>query len=421
MKILTLGWEIVPFFAGGLGIVCTELTRSLVQKGIDVTFCMPYGPKDLKPSFLNHLIVAEHAPALPNNVDIAMVIPMLYPYATKESYRERYDQYGSKKGKRRATLYGPDLLEEMFHFAARVTELVNPDDFDLIHAHDWTTFPAGAVLKRLFKKPLVVHVHITEFDKSGGMHADPKIFKIEQEGMLAADMVITVSGFMRDTCTKRYLIPEDKITVVHNAPVPMREAKPHQPASYKTTDKIVMFAGRITLQKGPDYFVEAARYILEKRDDVTFIIAGSGDMLPQLISRAGELGILHKFIFTGYYTREQAEVLFEMADVFVMPSVSEPFGLVAYEALIKKTPLIISRQSGVSEVLNHCLKVDFWDVKRMASKILAILEYPSLDQELSESGYREAKQTSWEALADKCIDIYTAVLKKHGGKEQVRP
>ncbi len=416
MKLLTLGWELVPFYAGGLGIVCTELTKALSNCGIEITFVMPYGPPDLKPEYLKTLIIADNVPLVYENVRFERICSLLYPYITVEEYREIREKVIEQPRGSRQKLYGDDIIEEMHRFAARVAQIVNPDDFDIIHAHDWTTFPAGILLKKLYNKPLIVHVHITEFDKSGGTHADPYVYSIEQEGMLAADRVITVSELLKDLCVNKYFIPEEKITVVHNAPVPMEPTKHYSDLPLEKKEPIAMFAGRITLQKGPDYFVEAAKYVLEKRPDVTFIMAGYGNMLPQLINRATELGIIHKFIFTGYYNRREAERLFAMADVFVMPSVSEPFGLVAYEAQIKHTPVIVSKQSGVSEVLRHCLKVDFWDIKELANKILAVLEYEPLQEELAESGFKEATSTSWDEPAEKCIKIYNELLANQRGR-----
>jgi glycosyltransferase involved in cell wall biosynthesis len=303
-------------------------------------------------------------------------------------------------------LYGRNILEEVYRFAAKVALIAEEERFDVIHAHDWTTFPAAIAAKNVSGKPMIVHVHITEFDKTGGNHANPDVYRIEKEGMDQANLVITVSDFIRQRCIQSYFTDPRKIRVVHNAASSMDESIDYQGGRLKDKDKIVLFAGRVTLQKGPDYFIDAAKLVLEKDPNVTFILAGTGDMLPAMIQKAAAMGISHKFIFPGFYNRAEAEKLFSMADVFVMPSVSEPFGVVPYEAQIKKTPTIISKQSGISEVLTHCLKVDFWEVKELAGKILALLHYPTLNKTMTENGYWEAKHSTWDKPAGLCINLY---------------
>ena len=360
MKVLMLGWELPPFFAGGVGIVCNELAKELTKQGVEITFVMPSGPKGLSVPHIKKILVANnlHSNAA---IKIKKVDSLLAAYQTPEQYEETYRQHlkdvGGSEGK---PLYGKNLLEEVHRFAAKVALIAADEPFDVIHAHDWTCFPAGIAARNVSGKPLIVHMHITEFDKTGGMHANPDVYRIEQQGMQQADLVIAVSNFIRNRCIHNYFIDPAKIRVVHNAATSMNESVHYDGGRLKEKDKIVLFAGRITLQKGPDYFVDAAKIVLDHDPNVTFIIAGSGDMLPQVIDKVARLGISHKFIFPGFYNRDEAEKLFSMADVFVMPSVSEPFGVVPFEAQIKKTPTIISRQSGISEVLNHCLKVDFW-------------------------------------------------------------
>ena len=411
-----LGWEFPPFFAGGAGIVCSELSKALITQGTDILFVMPSGPDNTSSAESQNLkIIVTNNKYRNVKIRIKKIDSLLHAYATPQSYNQQYTQMinGTKKGQPK-TLYGPNLKEEVYRFAEQVKLLAEEEDFDIIHAHDWVTFPAAIALKQLTGKPLVVHIHITEFDKTGGNHADPDIYAIEREGMLSADKVITVSNKIKDTCIHNYFIDPSKILVVHNAAPSMYDSPTSINTKLKENNKIVLFAGRVTLQKGPNYFVDAAKKVLEKAPDTLFILAGSGDMLNQMIEKTAKLGISNKFIFTGFYTRDQANQLFEIADVFVMPSVSEPFGLVPYEAQLKRTPTIISKQSGIGEVLYHTLKVDFWDVNQLANKILAVLHYKQLHKELKEKGYDEAKSSTWDNPATKCLNIYHNLMNNRG-------
>lgn len=406
MRILMLGWELPPFFAGGVGIVCNELAKALAEKGIEITFVMPSGPKGMKVPHIKKLLVANNLVA-DGKIKFYQVDSLLQAYQTSDQYASEYNKLLSEVGDSgNKPLYGKNMMEEVYRFASKVALIAQIEDFDVIHAHDWTTAPAGIAAKNVSGKPLIDHVHITEFDKTGGMHANPDVYRIEKEGMEQADIVVAVSEFIRQRCIHNYFVDPNKIRVVHNAATSMNESVFYDGGRLKEKDKIVLFAGRITLQKGPDYFIEAAKMVLEKDPHVTFVMAGSGDMLAPMIDKAASMGISHKFIFPGFYDRDEAEKLFSMADVFVMPSVSEPFGVVPFEAQIKKTPTIISRQSGISEVLNHCLKVDFWDVKDLAAKILALVRYPTLNKSMAENGYREAKNSNWDKPAQECINIY---------------
>jgi len=410
-----LGWEFPPFFAGGVGIVCNELCGALNQLGTDITFIMPSGPSDIydnisvvdskKPKF--KIIVANNT-RIGQSVKVRKIDSPLTAYAGFDEYAKTYEKILKRSQQGKKPLYGKNLLEEVNRFAKQVQLIVQDEDYDVIHAQDWVTYPAAIALKKLTGKPLVVHVHITEFDKSGGVHADSRIYKIEKEGMDYADKVIVVSNKIKDRCIKQYFIDPNKISVVHNAATPMGETSYRNKISSK--DKIVLFAGRITLQKGPDYFVEAAKKVLEKRKDVKFVMAGTGDMLPKMIEMAADLGIANNFIFTGFYTRQEADILFDMADVCVMPSISEPFGVIPFEAQMKNTPTIISKQTGISEILKHTLTVDFWDTDDIANKILALLQYSALHKEIQDKGYLEAKSATWTIPASKCLNIYQELI-----------
>ena len=416
MKVLMLGWELPPFFAGGVGMVCYHLTRALCQQGIEVTYVMPFGPRMIRSDYMKILIADNLFPRM--RFQLKEVSTFLGAYQTPEGYDEKFKNYlsGISPTERARALYGPNVFQEAYLFAQKVRRIALEEEFDVIHAHDHWSFPAAIAAKEVTGKPLVVHVHITEFDKSGGLSVNQRVYDMEREGMHKADLIIVVSNFIKHRLINNYGVPEWKIRVVHNAAEPIDQDIQHDASKIKENDKIVLFIGRITLQKGPDYFVEAARKVLEKDLDVKFIMAGTGDMLPRMIERVAELGIADKFIFPGFVSREEVAKLNKIADVFVMPSVSEPFGIVPLEAMWQETPAIISKQSGVSEVLNNVLKVDFWDINDIASKILALLYYRNLHNELKQHGSVEVRTMTWDKPATQCIDIYDELLRmKKGG------
>jgi glycosyltransferase involved in cell wall biosynthesis len=408
VKVLMLGWEFPPYFAGGVGVVCEALTRSLAGRGNEISYVMPWNPPETGAESDGLELLGPDA-ARPG-LDVLGVPARLHSYATAAPARPHLALPGEVPPPAAKPLYGPDLLGEVERFAARAVEVAEARGLapDLIHAHDWTTFPAGIALRRALGKPLVVHVHITEFDKSGGTWADPRIYAIERAGMQAADLVVVVSQRVGQVCVERYGVDPARIRVVYNGVDP-----DDRPAGDPLLHgPLVLFLGRVTLQKGPDYFVEAARRVLDADPHVTFVLAGTGDMLPRLIERAAELGIGRQMLFPGFVDRERASALFAMADVFVMPSVSEPFGIVPLEAMDRGVPVIVSRQSGSSELLRNALKVDFWDVEDLAGKIVACLRYRSLASELEERGREEVARLSWDWVAERTEAVYREVA--HG-------
>ncbi len=272
------------------------------------------------------------------------------------------------------------------------------------------TFPAGLEAQRISGKPLVIHVHSLEMDRTGGNGANPYVYEVEKKTMQKADRIITVSNWSKTNIVKHYGIPAGKINVAYNAIDAYKYSNSHHKMDINKHFKIVLFLGRITLQKGPDYFIYTAKRVLEKYKDAVFVLAGSGDMQTKLIEKAAQLGISDRVFFTGYLPDEEIDKLMKSASVLVMPSVSEPFGLVALEAMVNKIPLIISKQSGVIEVVNHCMKVDFWDVDEMANKIVALLEYDTLNDSIRENGYHDVEWMSWDAPARSCISVYENVL-----------
>ncbi|MFI4892429.1 MAG: glycosyltransferase family 4 protein [Phycisphaerales bacterium JB058] len=303
--------------------------------------------------------------------------------------------------------YGGDMLGDAARYARFVAALAEVETFDVIHAHDWMTYAAGVVASQLSGKPLVAHVHSTEFDRSGE-NVNQRIYDIERMGMHAADRLIAVSRLTKSICTRRYGVEADKIEVVYNG-IDDERVQPGAGQTIASTDKIVLFLGRITMQKGPEYFVRAARRVLDKYQDVKFVVAGSGDMAVRMIEEAAALNIGHKVLFTGFLRGKDVDRVFQMADCYVMPSVSEPFGIAPLEAMKNDVPVIISKQSGVSEVLTHALKVDFWDIDGMANKIIAVLRHPPLSQTLRQHGPLELRGLTWDGAAKRTADVYEAV------------
>ena len=308
------------------------------------------------------------------------------------------------------TIYGQNILKEVDLYAQRVAKTCKDKDFDVIHAHDWTTIPAALLLKKITGKPVVLHVHITEFDKTGGEGGDQRIYDIEQMGYEGSDIIVPVSNFTKKRLLTSYNVDPSKLKVIHNGGISDMELTLGRKFS---NEKIVLFAGRMTLQKGPEYFLRAAKRVLELEPQTKFIMIGSGDQLPEMIELAHDLGISNSVIFHGKYTRDEANYFFSIANCFVMPSVSEPFGIVPLEAVAKGTPAIISRQSGISEVLHHSLKVDFWDNDEMAHKILSLLRYETLNSHLREEAHKHFDKFSWEAPAYEFYSLYLKLLQRN--------
>jgi glycosyltransferase involved in cell wall biosynthesis len=304
--------------------------------------------------------------------------------------------------------YGMDLVGDSERYARLVVALTRRETFDVIHAHDWLTYPAGIALAKVSGKPLIVQVHSTEFDRAGN-NVNQRVYDIERAGMHAADRVVAVSQFTKSICVRRYAVPPSKIDVVYNG-IEREETQPPPGTRIESSDKIVLFLGRITMQKGPEYFIAAAKRVLEKYENVKFVLAGSGDMALRMIELAANMGIGHKVLFTGFLRGRDVDRVFRMADCYVMPSVSEPFGLAALEAISHDVPVILSKTSGASEVLTHVLKVDFWDIDEMANKILAVLRYPPLSQTLRQHGAFDLHRLTWEGAAERCVQSYGAAV-----------
>ena len=401
MKILMFGWEFPPMSSGGLGTACYGLTKALGMKGVEITFVLPYSA-DSNLDFVKF----KSANEMPN-IKIRKIKSALQPYMAPDSYHSTV----RKKQPLQAKIYGSTLFDEVQRYTLAAERIAEEEEFDIIHCHDWMTFGAGVRAKKKKNRPLVLHVHATELDRTGGHQVNQHVYDLERDGMNKADQIIAVSNFTKNKIMDHYGVPSEKIKVVHNA-VDFSEHCSDEDFKIKNTDKVVLFLGRITLQKGPDYFVYAAKKVLEHEKNVKFIIAGSGDMEPFIIEKAAELGIADKVLFAGFLNQEDVERAYKMADIYVMPSVSEPFGITALEAMKNKAPVIVSKQSGVSEVIRHCLKVDFWDVNELSSKILSLLRYNPLHEALKENAYFEVKKFNWDIPAEKCIDVYNELISK---------
>jgi glycogen(starch) synthase len=392
MKVLMLGWELPPFNSGGLGEACLGLAKALAKKGIQVTFVLPK-TQDVKIDGVN-IVFAD--------IEEEMMAIRSASYTTSTEWARLFNKDEMP----------PDFVVGAMQFAKKITSLVKKYQSDIIHSHDWFTYPAGIVAKNAMAKPLVAHVHSTEFDRTGGNFPNQTIYDIERNGLLAADRVLPVGGFMKNILVERYGVDPQKIKVIYNGIDRINEK--YYPAALnafkKLGYKVVLFLGRITLQKGPEYFVRAAAKTLKYHPKALFVVTGSGDMQPFMISEAARLGVLDKFIFTGFLRGADKDKIYQSADIYVMPSVSEPFGITALEAAANGTPVLLSKQSGVSEVLRNCLRTDFWDIDEMANKIIAALRFKSLSKDLIREGDKEIDNLSWSRAADKVIEVYKELV-----------
>ena len=526
------GWEFPPHIAGGLGTACYGMTRGLARNGVEVVFVMPraYGDEDqrfvrvVNASDVETIGTRDHefSEELLEKVSFIHIDSNMLPYISPEEYAAYHDEFvrsgrtheWTDVWKQRYTFsgkYGANLMEEVARYAMVAAQVAKDleGQFDVIHAHDWLTYFAGIAAKRVSGKPLVVHMHATEFDRSGE-NINRRVYAIEKAGMQAADRVIAVSELTRRIVIGKYGIPAEKVVTVHNAvrfgesedAVPERAVKDkvvtflgrityqkgpdyfvgkplvvHMhatefdrsgeninrrvyaiekagmqaadrviavseltrrivigkygiPAEKVVTvhnavrfgesedavperavkDKVVTFLGRITYQKGPDYFVEAAAKVLQRVPDVRFVMAGSGDLMNHVVRRVAQLGIADRFHFTGFLKGGEVQRMFRLSDVYVMPSVSEPFGISPLEAMRSGVPVIISRQSGVAEVLDYAIKVNYWDVDALADAIYGLLTYPALGRMFASKGLEEVTGLKWTNAAAKIKTVYETVV-----------
>ena len=416
MKALMFGWEFPPHILGGLGTASYGLTRGMAEQGdMQITFVIPKPWGDEDQSFLK-IIGANSIPVVWKDNSYDYVRQCMAGRMSPEEYflyrdgiRYDYTRIGTDdlgcvafSGR-----YPDNLLEEIGNYEAVASVLANSLDFDIIHSHDWLTYPAGVFAKHISGKPLVIHVHATDFDRSRG-NVNPTVYAIEKRGMDEADHIMCVSNLTRNIVIEKYHQDPAKVSTVHNAVEPLKD-----PDSFVKTprkDKIVTFLGRITMQKGPEYFVEAAARVLQKTKGVRFVMAGNGDMMNKMIDLVAQRGIADRFHFTGFLRGRQVQEMLAESDVYVMPSVSEPFGISPLEAMQVGTPSIISKQSGCAEILSHAIKIDYWDIEAMADAIYGIVTYPAMYESLHTLGREEVNNIRWYDAGLKVRRIYEQVI-----------
>lgn len=396
-NILMFGWELPPFNSGGLGVASYGLAKALAYKGANITFVLPRRV-DIQVPFMRLVFASDK---LLDPADIHRVSG--YTTSRRGAWRAQGLPFDDPAG---------ELLEEVLRYARAARRIARQVPHDLIHAHDWLTYPAAMVAKRVAQRPYVAHVHATEFDRSGGESVNTQVYAIEHEGFHRSDRIIAVSGYTRNLVVNRYGIAPGRVHVVHNG-VEISGTScvaEHLQGLKRSGKKLVLFVGRITMQKGPDYFLHAAARVIRHDPDTLFIMSGSGDMERQMMMLAAHLGISDHLLFAGFLRGQELESVYRAADVFVMPSISEPFGIAALESMAYDTPVIVSKQSGVAEILTHALKVDFWDTEEMAHKILAVLRYGALQRQLRVYGRDEVQEYTWEKAANECAKVYQSVM-----------
>ena len=424
------GWEFLPHIAGGLGTACEGIVKGLAYNGVETLFVMPSASGDEDQSATTIINASDVAVDTASStvdefldkVKFVHIGTNMIPYVGPEEFssiveedrrRQSEDfriQYGMKykfSGK-----YGTNLMEEVARYAmvGGTIAMQHKDEFDVIYAHDWLTYLAGIAAKELTGKPLVVHVHATSYDRGDEKHIDTRILDIETRGMLAADRVVTVSNLTRSIVINKYHIDPSKVVTVHNA-VDF-SGRENLSVERGVKDKVVTFLGRITFQTGPEYFIEAAAKVLKRTDNVRFVMAGSGDMMNRCIKYVARLGISDRFHFTGFLRGKDVQKMFALSDVYIMPSVSEPFGISPLEAMRTNVPSIISHQSGAAEILKYAFKVDFWDVDAMADCIFGLLKYPALSSFAAKQGYDEVNRLKWNVATAKLKTIYESLIQK---------
>lgn len=421
MKVLMFGWEFPPHILGGLGTASYGLTQGMsLQEDMDITFCIPKPWGDEDQSFLR-IVGMNSVPVVwkePTYEEVkhrfgTYMQPELYYELRNHIYADFSYMYTNDIGCIEFSGRYPDNLhEEINNYSIVAGVVARQQTFDIIHSHDWLTYPAGIHAKQVSGKPLVVHVHATDFDRSRG-NVNPTVYGIEKKGMDMADCIMCVSELTRQTVIHKYHQDPRKVFTVHNAVSPLApEIEAIQPQK-NPKEKIVTFLGRLTMQKGPEYFVEAASLVLQRTKNIRFVMAGNGDMMQQMIRLVAERGIADRFHFPGFMKGKQVYEVLKMSDVYIMPSVSEPFGISPLEAMQCSVPTIISKQSGCAEILEKCIKIDYWDIQAMADAIYAICHYDALYEYLKTEGKKEVDSIVWEKVGLLVRRLYDQVLSHH--------
>lgn len=397
---LMFGWEFPPFNSGGLGVACEGLTKALSASGVDLTFVLPF--KIPVAASWCRFVFANQSTTFTSEAQIKTLFAG-YQSHSDIVYTQKYGLPKNISG---------NLVERVRAYAQNAGAVAESVEHSVIHAHDWLTYPAGIAAKEVSGKPLVAHVHATEFDRSGGDNVNREIFEVEREGFRRADMIVTVSGRTREKVIEKYNISPHKVKVVYNG----IEFNSTQASIEHNLDRlkregnsIVLYVGRITLQKGPEYFVDMAQRVLAYEPKTFFVVSGSGDMEGEMIRRVANSGLSDRFIFCGFLRGDELAKVYKAADIFVMPSVSEPFGLVPLEAMIADVPVLISKESGVSEILSTALKSHFWDIDDMTDKVISVLRYKKLKSHLQTHGKEEVKTIHWKKAADTLISVYNSL------------
>jgi len=421
MRVLTLTWEFPPVITGGLGMACYGMVKALLKHGNEIDLVMPakepaYFPLRTAEDADNLLgvfrsLTKEGMAKAPANIEelrkfLSTPVGVYFTFGRSSRFRYTIDEIRKMNPFKRLFEILADqyyLFRQVRHYTDTALETASQLDFDIIHAHDWLTYPAAMILKKLTGRPFVAHIHATEFDRAGGA-GDRRIHDIEYLGLESADRVIAVSAYTAKAINDKYLVSQAKTRVVHNAYTPLNSKNNHRRIFREPT---ILFLGRITLQKGPDYFLELANRVIQRENNVRFIMAGSGDMERQVLHRAAFLGLGTKFLAAGFLDRGQVENIFAAADIFVLPSVSEPFGIAPLEAMSHGAVAIISKNSGVAEIIQNAYKVDFWDIDQMTSIIIDLIRNPEKRREMSRRGKAEVANLQWDEPAKKILDIFT--------------
>lgn len=421
MKVLMFGWEFPPHILGGLGTASYGLTKGMSQQeDMDITFCIPRPWGDEDQSFLK-IVGMNSVPITWRDVNWDYVNSRVGHYMHPQDYYDFRDHIYADFNYMNVNDLGciefsgkyPDNLQEEINNYSIVAGIVaRRQDFEIIHSHDWLTYPAGIHAKQVSGKPLVIHVHATDFDRSRG-NVNPTVYAIEKNGMDYADHIMCVSELTRQTVINKYHQDPRKVSTVHNAVSPLPQEVLDIVPQRRDKEKVVTFLGRITMQKGPEYFVEAAALVLHRTKHVRFVMAGSGDMMNKMIRLVAKKGIADRFHFPGFMKGKQVYEILKASDVYVMPSVSEPFGISPLEAMQVNVPTIISNQSGCAEILDKCIKTDYWDIQAMADAIYSICTYPSIYDYLKVEGKKEVDQIVWEKVGYKVRGIYDSILNNY--------
>jgi glycosyltransferase involved in cell wall biosynthesis len=393
MKVLMLGWELPPHNSGGLGMACYQLCKALSKNDLDIDFVLPYHADDHNVDFME--ITAAHPQGVAEVIRSGIAYDS-YKYILEDGSEEWLDIYGQ------AQLY-----------EKAVARIIDEKEFDILHAHDWLTFRAALLVKERKNCPVILHVHSVESDRAGSKSGNPLVMEIEDVALHMADRIIAVSQQTKNSIVRDYGVPADNIEVIHNSiepgdivPLDGNNAYRYLEAMKALGYRVVVNIGRLTVQKNIPNLLKAAKEVIARAPRTMFLIVGSGDQYYELINLAADLGIGEHVLFTDFQRGKNWRDAFAIGDLFIMPSVSEPFGLTPLEAIGYGTPSLVSKQSGVSEVLKNCLKVDFWDVDEMANQITAVMQNDALRDNLFQNANREYQQFSWNEASDKVMDVY---------------